>query len=122
ERHADFLADDDEARDVRHEATSAARAIAWAGADYVPPADLEARLAAALDRAPASAAEETGRTTSPGFASPGPGDTIEPARQVVEARPGRNTDPRDTPPAHDDSTAHPPRGGTTPGFSPLPSA
>lgn len=65
ERHADFLADDDEARDVRHDAAESARAIAFAGADYVPPADLEARLMAALDAAGAS-----GRTTSPGFATP----------------------------------------------------
>ncbi|MBZ0120647.1 MAG: hypothetical protein K8H88_26880, partial [Sandaracinaceae bacterium] len=44
ERHADFLADDDEARDLRHDATAAAELLKRAGADYVPPADLEARL------------------------------------------------------------------------------
>ena len=63
ERHAEFLADDDEARDLRHDAALAAALIADAGADYVPPADLEARLLAALDGG-------SGRTTSPGFAVP----------------------------------------------------
>ena len=43
-RHADFLADDDEARDLKHDAIEAAERLARAGADYVPPADLEARL------------------------------------------------------------------------------
>ena len=64
ERHADFLADDDEARDLRHDAAQSAELLKNAGADYVPPADLEARILAALDAA------SSGRTTSPGFAPP----------------------------------------------------
>jgi tetratricopeptide (TPR) repeat protein len=74
-RHADFLADDDEARDLKHDAAEIAEQVSRAGADYVPPADLEARLMAALDRAgDASApdggdagAGDAGRATAPGF-------------------------------------------------------
>jgi len=68
ERHADFLVDDDEARDLRHEAASAAERLKDAGADFVMPVDFEARLMDALDRA--EDAEDAGRTTNPGFASP----------------------------------------------------
>jgi ferric-dicitrate binding protein FerR (iron transport regulator)/Mg-chelatase subunit ChlD len=67
ERHADFLADDDEARDLRHDALETAAEIAIAGNDYVPPVDLEAKLLAALD----AGKGEPGRTTSPGFATGG---------------------------------------------------
>lgn len=49
DRHMDLLTDDDRARDLLHGARGAAEAIAEAGADYRPPADLEARLFAALD-------------------------------------------------------------------------
>jgi tetratricopeptide (TPR) repeat protein len=52
-RHADHLAQCDECRDARHAAAAAAQAAAAAGADFAPPADLEARLAAALEAAPA---------------------------------------------------------------------
>ncbi len=48
-RHADLLAEDDEARDIKHEAREIAEQIAKAGADYAPPADFETRLMAALD-------------------------------------------------------------------------
>ncbi len=68
ERHADFLADDDEARDVRHDAMHVVEELAISGADYAPPADLEERLLAALSNAGEGSAE--GRTTSPGFAAP----------------------------------------------------
>lgn len=54
ERHAELLVDDDEGRDLRHDAAEAARMIAFAGDDYVPPADLEARVMAALERSRAS--------------------------------------------------------------------
>ncbi|AKF10536.1 FecR domain-containing protein [Sandaracinus amylolyticus] len=70
ERHADFLADDDEARDLKHDAMETAERLAEAGADYVPPADLEARLMAALDARAAGtvpAVEGTTRKTDPGF-------------------------------------------------------
>lgn len=72
-RHADFLADDDEARDLRHEASAVVTRLAAAGADYVAPTDLETRLLAALDaRASHEASPEpsfgTGRKTDPGFA------------------------------------------------------
>src|SRR4051812_49638484 len=52
-RHADHLATCDACRDARHDATAAARAIAAAGADYVPAAGLEARLLAAVEGAEA---------------------------------------------------------------------
>ena len=58
-RHADFLADDDEARDLKHDAIEIAQKLAGAGADYVPPADLEAKLLAALD-ARSGGGESTG--------------------------------------------------------------
>ncbi len=78
ERHADFLADDDEARDLRHDALAVAGEIGRAGADYVPPADLEARLLAALDAAGG------GRTTSPGFAAPNEARAGEPSPAIPE--------------------------------------
>lgn len=76
-RHADFLADDDEARDLRHEASGVALKLANAGADYVPPSDLEARLFAALDaRAAKDGGESFERKTNPGF-------LVDPASPVV---------------------------------------
>lgn len=57
ERHADALADSDDARDLLFEASRAAEAAAEAGADYMPPTDLEARLMAALDARTASTDE-----------------------------------------------------------------
>lgn len=48
-RHADLLAEDDEARDLKHDAREVAERIAGAGADYTPPANLETQLMAALD-------------------------------------------------------------------------
>ena len=50
EEHANLLAESDEARDLRHEATRAASLIAEAGADFVPPADLEHRWSFLIDR------------------------------------------------------------------------
>lgn len=50
-RHADHLASCDACRDARHEATMVARAVGRAGADFVVPADLEARVLAAVDAA-----------------------------------------------------------------------
>jgi tetratricopeptide (TPR) repeat protein len=84
-RHADFLADDDEARDLRHEASGVVSKIAAAGADYVPPADLEAKLLAALDARGGASHKESdasfssGRKTDPGFA-------LDPVR-AAETRP-----------------------------------
>ncbi len=48
-RHADHLADDDDARDLKHDAARIAEQLADAGADYEPPSDLEARVLAKLD-------------------------------------------------------------------------
>ena len=85
ERHADFLADDDEARDLRHDAAGVAQALGWAGADYVPPVDLEARLLAAIDgRGADGSGAGGGRATSPGFAAPDAARTAAP-REVAEA-------------------------------------
>ncbi|MCC6875367.1 MAG: FecR domain-containing protein, partial [Sandaracinaceae bacterium] len=88
ERHADFLADDDEARDLRHDAAAAAELLKRAGADYVPPADLEARLLAALD------AQASGRTTSPGFAAP---DELAKAQRVSGESPKAQEPAQDEP-------------------------
>lgn len=69
DRHADFLVDDDEARDLRHEAGEVAKELEEAGADYVHPADFEERFLALLDGGLAEA-DDPGRTTNPGFAAP----------------------------------------------------
>lgn len=49
DRFADHLADHDEARDLRYDATDVAERIAESGADFDVPADLESRLMVALD-------------------------------------------------------------------------
>jgi Mg-chelatase subunit ChlD len=49
---ADVLADDDDARDVLHEARRTAQQARDAGAGFVVPADLEARVLAQIDVAP----------------------------------------------------------------------
>ncbi|MCA9605702.1 MAG: FecR domain-containing protein, partial [Myxococcales bacterium] len=69
ERHADFLVDDDEARDLRHEAAEVVKELEVAGADYVHAADFEERFLAVLDGGLAEA-DDPGRTTNPGFAAP----------------------------------------------------
>ncbi|CAN5796909.1 hypothetical protein BH11MYX2_BH11MYX2_05270 [soil metagenome] len=51
-RHAEHLASCDECRDLRHEAQMTAQLAAGAGADYVPPTDLAARVLAKLDEVP----------------------------------------------------------------------
>ena len=57
----DAIAESDELRDARHEAEHAVKVAREAGADYVPPADLEQRLLAQLDaRATADATEKGG--------------------------------------------------------------
>ncbi|MFO0685948.1 MAG: VIT domain-containing protein [Sandaracinus sp.] len=67
-RHADFMADDDRARDLRHDAEEAADALAHGGDDWVMPADLEARVLGAIDAKAAGGASFTPeRTTQPGF-------------------------------------------------------
>lgn len=68
-RHADFLADDDHARDMRHDAEAAADALAHAGDDWAMPADFEAKMLAAIDARRVEGASFTPeRTTQPGFA------------------------------------------------------
>lgn len=49
-RHAATLANDDEARDLVHDAEALAERVASAGADYVAPADFEARVLASLGK------------------------------------------------------------------------
>ena len=49
ERFADHMADHDAARDLRHDAVDVAEALGQAGADFEVPADLDARLLAAID-------------------------------------------------------------------------
>jgi ferric-dicitrate binding protein FerR (iron transport regulator)/tetratricopeptide (TPR) repeat protein len=68
-RHADHLASCDACRDARHEATQLAKLVATAGSDYKPSADLEARLLAALDKAPPRAANDV-KTSPPIAAKP----------------------------------------------------
>ena len=78
ERHADFLADDDQARDLRHEAGVVAEDLEVAGDDWVMPPDLEAKVLATIDAKAASFGGE--RTTQPGFA---PGEAPKSADVVV---------------------------------------
>ncbi|MEI8256043.1 MAG: VIT domain-containing protein [Deltaproteobacteria bacterium] len=59
----DHVADCDVCRDLRHDARRAADAVRDAGADYVHPADFEARLLAAIDARPAPVAADEGRIT-----------------------------------------------------------
>ncbi len=66
-RHADFMADDDRARDLRHDAEEAADALAHGGDDWVMPADLEARVLGAIDAKASGASFAPERTTQPGF-------------------------------------------------------
>lgn len=88
-RHADFLADDDDARDLRHEASGVADRLRHAGADYVPPADLDAKILAALE------ARGTGRTTQPGpFETAGSSD---PESRTSGERPSQSADGKGAP-------------------------
>ncbi len=57
-RHSEHLATCDACRDLRHEATELAATVAKAGDDYVPPADLAARVLAKID-------EEAAKTEKP---------------------------------------------------------
>ena len=50
ERILDHIADCDRCRDARHDAELAQKLVRDAGADYLPPADLETRVLEALDR------------------------------------------------------------------------
>lgn len=83
ERHADFLVDDDGARDTRHEAASTAEQLKDAGADYVHPEGFAERVLASIDAGVEDSAQP-GRTTSPGFALPSTsGAHVEPSPQPV---------------------------------------
>ena len=67
-RLLDHIAECDSCRDARHDAERARALVERAGADFVAPADLEARLAAALERrkpAPAPAAPPPERASAP---------------------------------------------------------
>jgi len=92
ERHADFLVDDDEARDLRHEAVEVVAQVEDAGADYAHPEDFVARLMVAIDDDDGEAADDvdddqvdSGRTTDPGFAAPDLPRTVELEQTSVDA-------------------------------------
>ncbi len=108
QRHADFLVDDDDARDLRHEAAAVAQELSFAGADYAVPADFEARLLAAIDAGATDDAEHpaaegeaprSGPGTSPGFRVPS--ELMAQAAEVA----GLNAAP--TPPAETPATDAP---------------
>jgi hypothetical protein len=88
----DHIADCDACRDLRHDASSLLPILRSAGADYLPPANLEARLLAALDHR-----SEPGNTSArPGATDPGepkeaqPADAKnEPPRPPAQLRPLR---------------------------------
>jgi tetratricopeptide (TPR) repeat protein len=95
-RHADFLAGDDGARDMRHDAETAAAALVHAGDDWAMPADFEAKILAALDTRSASFGSE--RTTQPGFAE---------AHAAASATTPASSTPAATAPATPPTTAMP---------------
>jgi ferric-dicitrate binding protein FerR (iron transport regulator) len=72
DRHADHLASCDACRDARHEASELVKLVATAGSDYKPGADLEARLLAALDKAPAAEAKKPEPKPEPTAPAPKP--------------------------------------------------
>ena len=84
DRWANLLADNEQARDLVHEARQIARRAEQAGADYVPPADLEQRVLGALGAqpvaAPVSPAAPVGPASAPIAAAPAPAST--PAAQT----------------------------------------
>ncbi len=116
ERHADFLAEDDEARDLRHDAAELVKELEGAGADYVHAPDFEERLLTLLG-AP-SEADDPGRTTNPGFAAPDakvaeepPAEARTTARTVVlDATPAREAAPAAKAPAAKPTEAKRPMG------------
>src|SRR4051812_44718201 len=77
DRHAEHLASCDACRDARHEATQLAKLVGSAGSDFVPRADLEARLLATVDAKPAEKPVEK--------VAPAP-VVVAPAAQKVEAK------------------------------------
>src|SRR5262252_9049155 len=77
----DHIADCDACRDARHDAERARVLVEKAGADFVVPADLEARLAAALEKRKPAAAPAAAPTPA----------TAAPAR-AVSVRPKRTRD------------------------------
>lgn len=125
ERHADFLVDDDEARDLRHEAADVVAQIEGSGADYAHPEDFVARLMVALDEdeggvggdADADADEDedddaeidSGRTTNPGFAALDLPKTVELEETSVEAVVAESAEPEPTEAPADETDARPKR-------------
>jgi hypothetical protein len=65
QRLLDHIADCDTCRDARHDAERARLLVEKAGADFVAPADLEARLAAALEKRKPAAAPTAAPTAAP---------------------------------------------------------
>ncbi len=97
ERHADLLSSSDAHRDARHEAEAAANLVADAGLDYEPIADLEAKVAAALDaRGPSMDQVRDTENGVPSFATAAEaGETAPPAGDS-----GPIGQPSDQPRAH----------------------
>jgi ferric-dicitrate binding protein FerR (iron transport regulator) len=84
----DLIAESDDLRDLRYDAERAAELARDAGADYEPPAELEARVLAAVDASPADHA-----------ADGSPAAPVEPAPAVLPAPdpvPNTVTDPTST--------------------------
>jgi hypothetical protein len=72
QRLLDHIADCDACRDARHDAERARLLVEKAGADFVVPADLETRLAAALEKRKPAAAPLPAAVTAPTAAPPAP--------------------------------------------------
>ena len=90
EHHLDHLADCDDCRDLRHEASSAVALVADAGADYVVPADMTDRVLSKIETAPAS-----DQVTAPSKPSP---VAVQPTEEV----PAQTPVPAQVQPATDD--------------------
>ena len=101
DRFADHLADSDEARDLRHDATDAAEAAAGAGADFELPADLEARLMGALDGRVAAPSSAVVQSPSEPFASADAEEISAPVGQPIAAAGTQNAGaPSSSPAVH----------------------
>jgi hypothetical protein len=83
----EHIAGCDRCRDLRHDATLAARAVADADGDYAHPADFEARVMRALDARPAATAEPKHEARPQGEPAVEPPAAEPPAAAAVVAPP-----------------------------------
>ncbi|MGB0679731.1 MAG: FecR domain-containing protein, partial [Polyangiales bacterium] len=83
---ADALAADDDLRDLRHEAADITALLSETGADYQPPADMQARVLAAIDAEPAAAPPRLAASQGLGAPAAAPDGPNAPAAPISLAR------------------------------------